>query len=510
MNQKVSNAAALGAKHVLLYSNEPHDGTLGAASPGIQSVGTVSIAQAEEWMRLMRSGAQITLLITPPEETGLALIEEPNTQTGGFVSAYTSWGPTPEVGNKPQVAAPGGMIASTFPLNLGGYAVLSGTSMACPFVAGSVALLLEARGPLSPRYINSLLVSTAIPSVYLNGRKKQRFLAPVAQQGAGLLNVYNAVHTTTLVDTSGFTFSDEEHRPVRAGFHLSNISPVEVTYNIAHVPSGAFYAFNKDGLIHESSPTMLRQNAQARLSFNTRQITLPAGGHAYIDILPLSPLSTNEIGSRNYNNTVLDANRIPVFSGYITIRRAPGSPLYPQLPDSKVQIPYLGVAASMKTNAHVLDKSRVYLTSSSQSTSRSAVTAFVLAQPGGIQGDNSSLMAPTLFAQMVLGSPLVRVDVQPVGVGSGNGRDRQGDGERVPLTRNVLGNEILGSIAGYPTAFVPGVPVMASWTGELADGSYAPEGNYTFLVRALKIFGDENKEEDYEVVRTEGFSISYN
>lgn len=512
INEKVSNAVALGAKHVLLCSNEPHTGTEGASIPGMQSVGIVSVAQAEEWVRLMRSGAQVSLHITPPEEAGLALMDETNTQTGGLVSSFTSWGPTPEVGIKPQVAAPGGMIASTFPINMGGYAVLSGTSMACPFVAGSVALLLEARGTLSPKYINTLFVSTATPAASHNGGRRQSYLAPVAQQGAGLLNAYNAVHSTTLVDSDGFTFNDENTRPISTGFRLFNTGPVEVTYHITHVPSSTFYAFNEGGLTQASSPTMLRQNAQAQLSFNTRNITIPAGEHAYINLHAVAPISAHISGSSrfgNNNSTVLDANRIPVFSGYISIRRALGSSFYSQLSDSKIQIPYLGVAASMKTDAHVMDMSHVYLMSSSRSTSRSKVTSFTLSQPDTIQKKNPKSTAPTVFAKMVLGSPLVRVDVQPAGVDSGRGKYRYVGGEKVPLTKHVLGHNIIGSMTGYPAAFIPGVPLVESWTGELSDGSYAPERNYTFLIRALRVFGDEDKEEDYEVARTEYFSISY-
>lgn len=59
------------------------------------------------------------------------------------------------------VAAPGVSINSTY--KGGGYAVLSGTSMASPHVAGTVALVLYADGSLTPDQVKAKLQGTAKP-----------------------------------------------------------------------------------------------------------------------------------------------------------------------------------------------------------------------------------------------------------------------------------------------------------------------------------------------------------
>ncbi|EGK11196.1 subtilase family alkaline serine protease [Desmospora sp. 8437] len=88
-------------------------------------------------------------------------------------ASYSSRGPTIDLLVKPDVYAPGTNIISLsvpdsplerqLPENRVGehYINLSGTSMATPFCAGVVALLLEANPQLSPNDVKSILMSTA-------------------------------------------------------------------------------------------------------------------------------------------------------------------------------------------------------------------------------------------------------------------------------------------------------------------------------------------------------------
>jgi subtilisin family serine protease len=65
---------------------------------------------------------------------------------------------------------------------MGSYATLSGTSMAAPHVAGSVALLLQAHPRTPPPLVRDLLQNNAVPANW-NGNPGLGFLDNVHVQG---------------------------------------------------------------------------------------------------------------------------------------------------------------------------------------------------------------------------------------------------------------------------------------------------------------------------------------
>ncbi|MCK9906650.1 S8 family serine peptidase, partial [Frankia sp. Cpl3] len=78
--------------------------------------------------------------------------------SGGTISSFSSWGPTPDLQFKPEITAPGGGILSTVREN--DYAVKSGTSMATPHAAGAMALIKEAYQKMGRNLEGRSLVQT--------------------------------------------------------------------------------------------------------------------------------------------------------------------------------------------------------------------------------------------------------------------------------------------------------------------------------------------------------------
>jgi serine protease AprX len=81
---------------------------------------------------------------------------------------------------KPDICAPGVQITSS--ITGGGFAALSGTSMATPHVSAVVALVLQKNPALTPAMVKKLLENTSEPLPF-----------PPNQVGYGLLNAYGSV-----------------------------------------------------------------------------------------------------------------------------------------------------------------------------------------------------------------------------------------------------------------------------------------------------------------------------
>jgi minor extracellular serine protease Vpr len=177
-SDKVKNAQIKGAKGVIVYNNE--DGNFAGKVKGEFKIPAATISKKNgEWLKELINKKKRYIQIDKEKKVDV-------------LASFSSRGPVTGTWQmKPDLVAPGVEIKSTIP---GGYLSLQGTSMASPHVAGAAALLKQLHPNWTPNDLKSALVNTAIP-LYRN--KKSLYHA--YEQGAGRLNINNALKTETLV-----------------------------------------------------------------------------------------------------------------------------------------------------------------------------------------------------------------------------------------------------------------------------------------------------------------------
>ncbi|KAG0323743.1 hypothetical protein BGZ99_002543 [Dissophora globulifera] len=237
---------------------------------------------------------------------------------GGAPSDFTSHGLDGELRSKPDIAAPGGNILSTYPLAKGGYALLSGTSMATPYVSGSHALYIQAKHTKRRGdEIRAVFKNTATRTTNVGSKS----LSSVARQGAGLINVLNAILTTASISPDHIDLLDTNHLLKTTTIVITNSGQTTETFTLSHIPADALNSYPT----HNSFPlpTPIIEADYATVSFSNPKVVIPAGQSATITLRFTEPKAGK-------------SSQFPIYSGYIIAKPASkdGIPLH---------VPYTGL-----------------------------------------------------------------------------------------------------------------------------------------------------------------------
>jgi minor extracellular serine protease Vpr len=302
-HEKALNAQNAGAAAVVLYNN-----AAGRFSPTVAGTPPITIPVVAisdtEGVLINNRLAVGPVNMTWTDQTGQFL-----NPTGGLVSSFSSYGLSPDLALKPDIGAPGGLIRSTYPLENGSYATISGTSMASPHVAGGVALLLEAQPRTPSQAIRGILQNSADPKAWW-GNPALGFLDNVHRQGAGMLDIPGAVLANTRIEPAKLSLGESEAGPATQSLKIENKGSQAVTYNISHVP-----ALSTGGSTF--APGFFTGFASA--AFSSSSITVPAGGSASVQVTITA------------NPTLADRSQ---YGGYIVFTPEDGGQVY--------RVPYAG------------------------------------------------------------------------------------------------------------------------------------------------------------------------
>ncbi len=121
-------------------------------------------------------------------------ISTPNSLVDTMVD-FSSWGTDPNLNFKPELTKPGGGVWSTYPIAMGSYSNLSGTSMASPQVSGGAALIKQAHPTWTPTQIHIAMMNTA--KVLIEPTKNLPYSTRL--QGSGRIQVDKAITASVWV-----------------------------------------------------------------------------------------------------------------------------------------------------------------------------------------------------------------------------------------------------------------------------------------------------------------------
>ena len=309
---KFNNIAGSKPAGFIVYNNVPGD-SLVVMSLATDGVPAAFISQADG--EAMLAAADHRLSVAPGK------VVPPSSKYS--MSSFSSWGVTPDLRLKPEVAAPGGNIYSAVPG--GTYEFMSGTSMATPQMAGVSTVVLE-RVQNDPLFasmsarekidvVQNLIMGTATPVV--DPLQDTGVFYSPRKQGSGLTNVLAATTSSVYPTVVG---APEQSRPKADlgdgtnGWHfdvtLHNLSGVEATYSLntqalSEIVDGGFFTGQDSDW--RGKGVNIAYSGAASGSGEGATVTVPANGEATvgIDVTPGSEFASY-VADNTPNGTFLD------------------------------------------------------------------------------------------------------------------------------------------------------------------------------------------------------------
>ncbi|KAH7097947.1 subtilisin-like protein [Auriculariales sp. MPI-PUGE-AT-0066] len=496
-NTQVTNLMAKNAQLVIYY-----DSSL-TVIPASQTL-ALAVSQddhTERSLQLVETLAKnpgMTVTFPQITDSHSGTTDVPNDDDGGLTSYFSSWGPTWQGEFKPAVSAPGGNITSTYPVAMGSWAVLSGTSMATPFLSGSAALVLQARGKAAAKNMRAILESTAIgvPTTKVANALPQS----LAQQGAGLVNVPAAIRVATQLSPTEILLNDTAHWKGLHKISIKNNAKKAQTYIVSHTAAGTTQTKPKgsSNFVFNEVPIV---DAPATVRLSSTRLTVQPGRSASLTVNIAPPKAA-------------DPETLPIVSGWITFAGSLGD---------YVQAPYMGIAGNLFTAQAIstnwpelllsvplpalidVDTQQVQVGPRNYSLSQPAkIPIFAYTMSTG----SRRIVLDLIDAGTAVKTTIPLSSFDPVKISKmkrlwswwwpGLAGDKHDTFSQVPVA---------GHIAEWAYES-RSVPFITPYTGlnfptSFANGTKVPAGQYRLLLRALRVGGEPQKEKDYDIYVSE-------
>ncbi|KAI9147260.1 Minor extracellular protease vpr [Paramyrothecium foliicola] len=323
---KRANLYALGAYEILIYNDDQPLVQFGQDSYET-IVALIENYSGEAIVKAIAAGAKVTADFSK----GLEEIVGLPWAFAARASYFSTWGGLNELQFKPDIAAPGGEIYSTY---LGDqWATFSGTSMAAPYVAGVAALYVglyggrSAHGPEWAKKLANRIRASGNDVKWWDAEVD--YYAPPPQVGTGLIDAFKVINYTTSLDFEPIALNDtanfvSTHEVV---LHNGGQEAVEYSFSV-NASKGMEILWPEDEGFN--SPRI-------RTLYDLEPVDMPIDVELP-DSFTLQPGESKAV-SFKFEQPVFEGFSIPLYSGKVFITSSKNESL---------AVPYMGLGANLK------------------------------------------------------------------------------------------------------------------------------------------------------------------
>ncbi|KAI6428914.1 hypothetical protein MCOR21_005284 [Pyricularia oryzae] len=502
---KQENLAALGAQYILIYNNESP-----ITTPGTSNYTTlIAMIPAESGVSIietLKSGGNVTAdFSTVPEiPVGLPYSE------GNRPNTFTSWGALYDLQLKPDIAAPGGQIFSTWVD--GTYNIISGTSMACPYVAGVAALYISAKGGRSvqgkgfARVLSRRIISSGVALPWSDGTSRDyNFAAPPAQVSTGLIDAFKVLEYDTQLEFNKMELNDTRYFSRYHDVTVTNQGSSPVSYKFSSQPAAGVDTVTwGPAAVGRGVTQRIRTFDQLTPRAYEPVVSLPRD-------FTLRPGESKRVSVNFGNPDTLgwNASALPLYGGKVVVAGSNGEVL---------SVPYMGVGADLRNQlGSIVETGFPYVVSGLNNTLIEDKNWFTFNLSLGSQD------FPKSTIKLLWGTRQIRWDIfEPtwternwvyppvVGengyVGTATQHVKSSAGAFFDPSLDDPDQASPFPILDVARTQLPSV-YQSWWLGKLGNGSQIAEGRYMMRVAVLKPFGNPRAADNWDVLRTPVFEV---